>query len=161
MCRPVISDGPRAEPVGLRRHRKRCLGVASLLKTLAKLTEKQAQLFLGKNFGAVATIRPDGTPHVTPVWIDYDGEHVLFNTATGRAKWLHMQRDPRVTIEVYAQDDPYHYVTVTGTVELEEGEAADRHIDKLSEKYTGNPKFQSHRPGERRVIVRVTPERVS
>jgi hypothetical protein len=52
-------------------------------------------------------------------------------------------------------------VTVTGTVELEEGEEADRHIDKLSEKYTGNPKFQSHRPGERRVIVRVTPERVS
>jgi len=127
---------------------------------LAKLTEKQAQLFLGKNFGAVATIRPDGTPHVTPVWVDYDGEHVLFNTATGRAKWHHMQRDPRVTIEVFAQDDPYEYVTVSGTAELEVSDAANDHIDKLSEKYTGNPKFQSHRPGERRVIVRVTPERV-
>ena len=98
---------------------------------------------------------------MTPVWVDYDGEHVVFNTATGRAKWQHMQRDPRVTIEVYSQDDPYDYVTVTGTVELEEGEAADRHIDKLSEKYTGNPKFQSHRPGESRVIVRVTPERIA
>jgi len=128
---------------------------------MAKLTDKQAQLFLGKNFGAVATIRADGTPHVTPVWIDYDGEHVVFNTATGRAKWHHMLRDPRVTIEVYAQDNPYEYVTVTGTAELIEGEEADRHIDKLSEKYTGNPKFQSHRPGQRRVIVRVTPERVS
>jgi len=128
---------------------------------MAKLTAKQAQLFLGKNFGAVATIRADGTPHVTPVWIDYDGEHVVFNTATGRAKWHHMLRDPRVTIEVYAQDNPYEYVTVTGTAELIEGEEADRHIDKLSEKYTGNPKFQSHRPGQRRVIVRVTPERVS
>jgi len=106
---------------------------------VVRLTEQQAQLFRGKNFGAVATIRPDGTPHVTPVWVDYDGEHVVFNTATGRAKWQHMQRDPRVTIEVYSQDDPYDYVTVTGTVELEEGEAADRHIDKLSEKYTGNP----------------------
>ena len=52
-------------------------------------------------------------------------------------------------------------MTVTGTAELEEGEAANRHIDKLSEKYTGNPRFQSHRPGERRVIVRVTPERVA
>ena len=81
---------------------------------MARLTEKQAELFLGKNFGAVATIRPDGTPHVTPVWIDYDGEHVVFNTATGRAKWHHMRRDPRVTIEVYSQDDPYDYVTVTG-----------------------------------------------
>ena len=57
---------------------------------MVRLTEKQAQLFLGKNFGAVATIRADGTPHVTPVWIDYDGEHVVFNTATGRAKWHHM-----------------------------------------------------------------------
>jgi len=128
---------------------------------VAKLTDEQAKLFLGKNFGAVATIRPDGTPHVTPVWVDYDGEHVVFNTATGRAKWQHMLRDPRVTIEVYAQDNPYDYVTVTGTAELVEGDEADRHIDKLSEKYTGNPKFQSHRPGQRRVIVRVTPELVS
>jgi PPOX class probable F420-dependent enzyme len=128
---------------------------------MVRLTEKQAKLFLDKNFGAVATIRPDGTPHVTPVWVDYDGERVLFNTATGRAKWHHMQRDPRVTIEVYSQDDPYNYVTVTGTAELEESDAANDHIDKLSEKYTGNPTFQSHRPGERRVIVRVTPERVS
>ena len=128
---------------------------------MARLTDKQARLFQDRNFGAVATIRPDGTPHVTPVWVDYDGEHVVFNTATGRAKWRHMRRDPRVTIEVYAQDDPYEYVTVTGTAELVEGDEANHHIDKLSEKYTGNPKFQSHRPGERRVIVRVTPERVS
>ena len=82
---------------------------------MVKLNEKQAQLFLDKNFGSLATIRDDGTPHVTPVWVDYDGEHVLFNTATGRAKWHHMRRDPRVTIEVYSQDDPYEYVTVTGT----------------------------------------------
>jgi PPOX class probable F420-dependent enzyme len=128
---------------------------------MVKLTEQQAQLFLDKNFGAVATIREDGTPHVTPVWVDYDGERVVFNTATGRAKWRHMLRDPRVTIEVYAQEDPYEYVTVTGIVELEESEDANRHIDKLSEKYTGNPEFQSHRPGEHRVIVRITPERVS
>ena len=71
-----------------------------------------------------------------------------------------MRRDPRVTIEVYSQQDPYEYVTVTGTVELEEGDAANDHIDKLAEKYTGNPKFQGYRPEERRVIVRVTPERV-
>jgi PPOX class probable F420-dependent enzyme len=127
---------------------------------VAKLNEKQAQLFLGKNFGSVATLREDGTAHVTPVWVDYDGENVVFNTATGRAKWEHMLRDPRVTIQVYSMEDPYEYVTVTGTAEIEESEEADRHIDKLSEKYTGNPKFQSHRPGERRVIVRIRPERV-
>ena len=127
---------------------------------MAKLTEEQAQLFLDKNFGALATIREDGTPHVTPVWVDYDGEHVVFNTATGRAKWKHMLRDPRVTIEVTSMENPYEYVTVIGTAELEESEEANRHIDKLSEKYTGNAKFQSHQPNERRVIVRITPERV-
>src|SRR3982074_2170142 len=134
--------------------------VASLT-IVAKLTDEQAKLFLDKNFGALATIREDGTPHVTPVWVDYDGEQLLFNTATGRAKWRHMKRDPRVTIEVTSMDDPYEYVSVSGTAELEESEEANRHIDKLSEKYTGNPKFQSHRPNERRVLVRVKPERVS
>lgn len=128
---------------------------------MAKLSEKQAQLFRDKNFGAVATIRKDGTPHVTPVWIDYDGEHVVFNTATGRAKWKHLKRDPRVTVEVHSVEDPYRYVTVTGTAELEEDEdEANRHIDKMSLKYRGNPKYQNHKPGERRVIVRVKPERV-
>jgi len=130
------------------------------LTSVAKLTDEQAQLFLDKNFGALATIREDGTPHVTPVWVDYDGEHVVFNTATGRAKWRHMRRDPRVTIEVTSMENPYEYVTVIGTAELEESEEANRHIDKLSEKYTGNPKFQSHKPNEQRVIVRITPERV-
>jgi len=124
------------------------------------LSEQQARLFLDKNFGAAATIRDDGTPHVTPVWVDYDGEHVLFNTAAPRAKWKHLKRDPRVTVEVHSEANPYAYVTVTGTAELDEDEEeANRHIDKLSEKYTGR-KFQNHKPGERRVIVRITPARV-
>jgi PPOX class probable F420-dependent enzyme len=128
---------------------------------VAGLTEKQAKLFLDKNLGAVATIREDGTPHVTPVWVDYDGEHVLFNTAAPRAKWKHLKRDPRVTVEVHSLKDPYRYVTVTGTAELEEDEEeANRHIDKMSLKYRGIPTFQSHKSGERRVIVRVKPERV-
>lgn len=128
---------------------------------MANLSEKQAQLFLDRNFGAVATIRPDGTPHVTPVWVDYDGEHVVFNTAAPRAKWKHLKRDPRVTVEVHSLEDPYQYVTVTGTAELEEDEEeANRHIDRMSLKYRGNPKYQNHKPGERRVIVRVKPERV-
>ena len=111
---------------------------------MARLNDKQAQLFLDKNLGSVATIREDGTPHVTPVWVDYDGEN-----------------DPRVTVEVHSLADPYTYVTVTGTAELDEDEeAANRHIDKMSLKYRGVPQYQNHRPDERRVIVRVKPERV-
>jgi PPOX class probable F420-dependent enzyme len=128
---------------------------------MATLTDEQAQLFLDKNYAAVATIREDGTPHVTPVWVDYDGEHVVFNTAAPRAKWKHIKRDPRVTVEVHSSENPYEYVTVTGTAELDEDEeAANAHIDKMSLKYRGIPQYQNHRPGERRVIVRVTPERV-
>jgi PPOX class probable F420-dependent enzyme len=128
---------------------------------MGKLNEKQARFFLDRNIGAVATIREDGTPHVTPVWLDYDGEHVVFNTAAPRAKWKHLKRDPRATVEVHSEGDPYEYVTVTGRAELDEDEdAANRHIDQLSAKYRGIPKFQSHQPGERRVIVRITPERV-
>lgn len=128
---------------------------------MAALNEKQAKLFLDKNLGAVATIREDGTPHVTPVWVDYDGKDVLFNTAAPRAKWKNLKRDPRVTVEVHSLEDPYEYVMVSGTAELEEDEeAANRHIDKMSLKYRGIPTYQSHRPGERRVIVRVKPERV-
>ena len=125
------------------------------------LTADDLALINEPHLGFVATVMADGSPQITPVWVDYDGERPLFNTSTGRAKWQHLQRDPRVTIEVYSHEDPYEYVTVTGSVELEEGEEANRHIDKLSEKYTGNSKFQSQRPGERRVIVRITPERVS
>jgi PPOX class probable F420-dependent enzyme len=128
---------------------------------VATLNEKQAKLFLDKNLGAVATIREDGTPHVTPVWVDYDGEDVLFNTAAPRAKWKNLKRDPRVTVEVHSFENPYEYVMVSGTAELDEDEeAANEHIDKMSLKYRGIPKYQNHNPGERRVIVRVKPERV-
>jgi PPOX class probable F420-dependent enzyme len=125
---------------------------------VATLTDEQARLFLEPNIGLVATIRPDGTPQVTPVWVDWDGEHVLFNTAEGRAKPRNIRRDPRVTVAVVSCDDPYDRVSVTGRAEIEE-EGAVEHIDKLARKYTGRESF-GVREGEKRLIVRVTPERV-
>jgi PPOX class probable F420-dependent enzyme len=127
---------------------------------VAALSEQQAQLFLDENFGHVGSIRADGTPHVTPVWVDYDGEHVLFNTAVGRAKYENIKRDPRVTVEVMNHENPYEYVMVTGHAELEEGDEADRHIDKLAKKYMGVDEYPHRTPEERRVLVRVTPELV-
>jgi PPOX class probable F420-dependent enzyme len=128
---------------------------------MTQLSDKQAKLFEGSNFGHVATIREDGSPQVTPVWVDYDGEHVVFNTAVGRAKYNNLRRDPRVTIEVLNQENPYEYVMVTGRAELEEGDSAERHIDKLAKKYMGVDEYPNRSPDERRVLVRVTPERVS
>jgi PPOX class probable F420-dependent enzyme len=128
---------------------------------MSELSDEQAKLFLDKNFGHVGTIRADGTPHVTPVWVDYDGEHVLFNTAVGRAKYENLKRDPRVTIEVINQENPYQYVMVTGRAELQEGEEAERHIDKLAKKYMGVDEYPHRTPEESRVLVRVTPELVA
>ena len=127
---------------------------------MARLNEKQAALFEGKNFGHVGTIRADGTPQVTPVWVDYDGEHVIFNTAVGRAKYRYLQRDPRVTIEVQNLENPYEYVLVSGRAEMEEGHEAEKHIDKLAKKYRGLDVYPDHSPDRPRVLVRVKPELV-
>ena len=127
---------------------------------MAKLSEHQADLFRGKNWGTVVTLREDGSPHATPVWIDTDGENVLFNTAVGRAKERHLRRDPRIAVTVLpAEDQQSGYVTVTGKAEITEDGAFD-HIDKLAKKYIGKDKYPYLQPGEQRVIVKVKPERV-
>jgi PPOX class probable F420-dependent enzyme len=126
---------------------------------MAKLTDEQAKLFLDKNLGVVATIRKDGTPQLTPVWIDYDGENVLFNTAEGRWKPRNIQRDPRVTVFVQNPGDPWQWISITGPVETTRDGAVE-HIDKLAKKYTGRDSY-GVKPGEQRVIVSVRPERVN
>jgi len=127
---------------------------------MPKLTEKQAELLRGKNFATVVTLREDGSPHATPVWIDTDGEHVVFNTSIGRAKERHLRRDPRVAVTVLpAENQQGGYLSVTGTAELSE-EGAKEHIDSLARKYLGVDDYPYLEPGERRVIVRITPERI-
>ena len=127
---------------------------------MPKLSEKQAELLRGKNWGTVVTLREDGSPHATPVWIDTDGENVLFNTSIGRAKERHLRRDPRVSVTVLpAENQQAGYVSVTGTAELSE-EGAKEHIDSLAQKYLGQAEYPYLQPGERRVIVRVKPEKI-
>ena len=129
------------------------------LRTNEKLTDAQAQLFLEPNYGVAAAIRPDGTPQLSVVWVDWDGEHVLFNTADGRHKPEYLRRDPRATVFVMDRENPYRWVSVTGRAELTE-EGAEEHIHKLSQKYTGRERY-SLRAGERRLVVKVTLERVN
>ena len=127
---------------------------------MVQLSERQARLFEQPWVGSVATIRRDGTPNLTPVWVDWDGEHILFNTAIGRAKEKHLRRDPRLAIEVVNPENAYEWVSVTGRAELVE-EGADDHIDRLAKKYLGEDTYPWRRPDERRITVRVTPERVT
>jgi PPOX class probable F420-dependent enzyme len=122
-----------------------------------KLSDTQARLFVGANIGTIATLRPDGSPHVTPVWVDWDGEHVLVNTASA-VKQAHLRRDPRATVTVFDQFEPIRYVEVSGTVELSE-ERAWEHADLLARRHgrAGMPR----RSDQHRVLIRVRPERVS
>jgi len=125
---------------------------------MAKLSEKQAKLFTDRNWGVIGTIRPDGSTHVTPVWIDYDGESVLVNSAYGRTKVTNLQRDPRATVTVLpAEDQQSGYVMVSGPAELVD-EGAREHIDKMAKKYLGEDKYPYLGPGEQRVIIKIRPQ---
>ncbi|HEY2310342.1 MAG TPA: PPOX class F420-dependent oxidoreductase [Gaiellaceae bacterium] len=127
---------------------------------MAELNEKQAALFTDRNWGVIATIREDGSPQATPVWIDYDGEDVLVNSAYGRTKVKNIERDPRATVTVLPADDQQGgYVMVSGPAELVE-EGALEHINMLAKKYLGQDKYPYLGPGEKRVIIRIHPERV-
>jgi PPOX class probable F420-dependent enzyme len=125
---------------------------------VAGLTEEQARLFLEPNFATVGTLNPDGSAQLTIVWIDWDGQFVLFNTAAGRAKPRNLERDPRVSVLVLDREDGYRWVAVRGAAELTT-DAADEHIDMLARKYTG--KGWKPKPGEQRLVVRFRPEYVS
>src|SRR6201986_2402532 len=126
---------------------------------MAMLNEKQAALFKDRNWGVIATIREDGSPQATPVWIDYDGEDILVNSAYGRTKVKNIERDPRATGTVLpAADQQSGYVMVSGTATLED-EGALEHINMLAKKYLGADKYPYLGPGERRVSIANPPER--
>ena len=124
---------------------------------MAKLSEKQIELLRRPNLAIVGTIRRDGTPQLTPTWVDTDGEHVLVNTAEGRWKTRNLRRDPRISVTVVDRDDPYDWVSVTGTAELTH-EGAEEHIHRLSHKYRGKDYDKPKDP--QRILVRITPERI-
>jgi PPOX class probable F420-dependent enzyme len=126
---------------------------------MAQLTDDQAKLFKDTNFAALATIRPDGTPQVTPVWVDFRDGHIVANTAKGRHKEQNLRRDPRVTVTVTSHINPYQYVSVQGTADLVD-EGADQLIDELAKKYMDVDQYPFRQPGEQRVTIRINPERV-
>ena len=129
---------------------------------MAELTEKARRLVEEPNFGYLATVMPDGSPQVSPVWVDLEDGYVRFNTATGRVKDQNVRRDPRVAISVADRNNQYDKVDIRGrVVDIVEGDEAEQHIDSLAKKYIGEERYPWRGPGERRVLVRVQPERVS
>ena len=125
------------------------------------IPESFNDLFEKKVFAGLATLMPNGSPQVTPVWIDYDGENVVFNTAVGRQKDKNLQADGRVSLSLSDPDNPYRYLEVRGTVVARTTEGADDHINKMAKKYLGQDVYPFRQPGEVRVIYKIKPERIS
>ena len=127
---------------------------------MAQLSDAQRAFVHDNPFvGTVTTLRADGSPHSTVVWVDTDGDAVLFNTARGRAKERHILRDPRVSVAVVDPQDAFRWVAVTGIAELVD-DGADDHIDRLAKKYLGADSYPFRNAAEQRVIVRITVDRV-
>jgi PPOX class probable F420-dependent enzyme len=118
-------------------------------------------LFTKKAFAHLATVMPDGKPQVTPIWVDYDGRNVVFNTAEGRQKDKNLQRDARVAMSILDPDNPYRYLEVRGRIVERTHAGADQHIDAMAKKYLGQDKYPFRQPNEVRVIYKVQPEHVT
>ena len=128
---------------------------------MAALTDEQRSFLRDNAYaGVVTTLRGDGSPHTTVVWIDEEGGDVVFNTARGRAKDVNLVRDGRASVLVLDPNDQYKWVSVSGPVEMTE-EGADASIDHLAKKYLGVDEYPYRNAEETRVIVRVRPEKVS
>ena len=126
-----------------------------------KIEGRVAELLEGKNFAQVATVTQDGSPHVTPVWVDHDGEHVVLNTAEGRDWPANARRTGKIAINVTNQENPYEYVYVRGTVAEDTTDGADEHIDKMAQKYMGVDEYPFRQDGEQRLIIKVAPDKIT
>ena len=117
------------------------------------LTDKKA-------FAALATIMPDGSPQVTPVWFDYTGGMIRVNTAKGRVKARNLKEGAAVALSIMDPDNPYRYIQIRGRVKRLTEQGAGEHIDALAKKYLGKDKYPFAQPGEVRVMFEIEPEHV-
>ena len=127
-----------------------------------KLTDEQAKLLHDpKAFIHLATLNKDGSPQVSPVWVDYDGTHVIVNSEQKRRKVHNMKRDPRVSFSVQDPANAYHYVEIRGRVVEITPNGGFEGIDKLAKKYMGVDKYPGNGPGDVRVVIKIEPEHVT
>ena len=125
-----------------------------------KLSDKVKKLIDGKNFASVATLMPDGSPQVAPVWVDREGDTIILNATHSRQRTKNLKRDPRVAISIFDQMNPYSNASIRGKVVDITEKGAEEHIDKLNMKYNGTPKYAYHNPNDPRVLLRVEAKRI-
>jgi PPOX class probable F420-dependent enzyme len=124
------------------------------LSDIAELLEKP-------NHAVLATLNADGTVHSTIIWINVEGDNIAFNSARGRVWPSNLERDPRVTLTLLNQENPYEYAVITGTaVEVDAATDADKHMDTLAKKYIDQDVYPWRKPGEERVKFHLTPAKI-
>jgi PPOX class probable F420-dependent enzyme len=133
----------------------------NMKEEIKAVLEKNKDLLTGKTFAHFATLMKKGAPQVSPVWIDYDGEFILVNTAHGRQKSRNVERDARVALSIQDPQNPYRKIIIRGKVVEITRKGAEEHINALSLRYHGVTPYQKRRPDEIREIIKIMPEHVS
>ncbi|MCU0990719.1 MAG: PPOX class F420-dependent oxidoreductase [Xanthomonadales bacterium] len=126
-----------------------------------EIPERFLDLFEKKAFANLVTLMADGSPQVTPVWVDFDGARVIINSARGRQKDRNIKRNPSVALAISDPGNPYRYLEVRGRVVEITEDGASEHIDRMAKKYLGVDKYPGRAPGEVRVLYRIEPLRVT
>ena len=127
---------------------------------MATIPASHSDLLKKPAFANLATLNADGSPQVTPVWVDFDGTHVLVNTARGRVKAKNLARESRVALSIADPENPYRYLGIQGRVVETTEAGADAHIDKMARKYLGKDTYPFRGPGEVRVMFKIAPDKV-
>ncbi len=127
-----------------------------------RLSPGGVKLLQEKLLAHFVTVLSDGSPQVTPVWVDVedDGSHVLVNTAEGRLKSRATEHNHEVALSVVDKQNDWRWLSVRGTVVERLHDVADAHIDKMAQKYLGQPTYPFRNPSEQRVLLRIKPHHV-
>jgi PPOX class probable F420-dependent enzyme len=127
-----------------------------------ELDKKDLQrLFQGRNLAFISTLSKDGSPHITPMWADMEGDVILINTFESSAKSKNIKKDPRIAISVVESNNPYNMVSIKGRVIDQTTEGADEHLKKLAKRYLGIGKYYYREPNRKRVILKIKPEKAT
>jgi PPOX class probable F420-dependent enzyme len=127
----------------------------------AMIPERCLDLLAKPIVSNLVTLMPDGSPQVTPMWFEFDGEHIIMNSARGKVKERNMRRDPRVAVLIVSSDNPYRYIQIQGRVVEISEEGAEDSIDRLARKYLGLDAYPDRKQDEVRVMYKIVPEHVS
>lgn len=126
-----------------------------------KLSDKAKRIIDGKSFAHIATLNADGSPQISPVWVERDGDVVVVNTEQTRRKVRNLKRDSRVSLSIQNPDNAYEYVEIRGKVKGITTEGGFEGIDRLGKKYMGVDKYPGNQPGDVRVVIKIQPEHIA